>query len=459
FGSASTHAPILRCDGTINPNNGAGNDLIVNIAQGTTTITGTSTDANFRLFDITVASGATLQAPATGTVTLGLQFGTLTNNGTINLVNGTGVVNINVVNNGINYYNFSNTAGNVQFNNLTVSTSATFRPVNTGTHFLRIAGNLVNTPGTYATTNGTGLLHTTFNGSAAQTISAAQTFQNLTISNTTATVTMSGALTIASGRAMVIDANARFDLGIQNLTLTGATCTVNGFFRRGGPTTNPTLTNVNATTLVFTSTGTYEHNFTDIAGTIPTANWQAGSTCAIIGYTTNTTNPGGLSQSFHHFNWNCAAQTANINLTGLLITINGNFDINSNTGILRFTAGTTFTLNIGGNLNFNGGTVELTTATGTPTINVTGNANFNAGTFRMTAGSGNPILNVAGNFSQSGGTFDFLFTGATVGSTLNIAGNVNQTAGTITRTVGSTHICDFNLNGSANQSINFAGTI
>jgi hypothetical protein len=216
FGSSATHTPSLRCDGIINPNNGAGNDLICTFAQGTSTIFGTASDANFRLFDVNVSSGATLQGPSTGTVTLGLQFGTMTVSGTgvVNFRNGSGVVNTNIVSNGTNNYNFSNTSGTATFNNLTASTTATFRPVATGTHTLNIGGNLVNTPGTFSTSNSTGILHTTFNGTAAQSISTSATFQNLTIANTSATVTYAGGtLTIASTRVLSIAAGARLDMG------------------------------------------------------------------------------------------------------------------------------------------------------------------------------------------------------------------------------------------------------
>ena len=63
FGSVATHTPTLRCDGTINPNNGAGNDLNMTAAFGTTTISGTAANTAYRLFSLTVNNGATVQAP------------------------------------------------------------------------------------------------------------------------------------------------------------------------------------------------------------------------------------------------------------------------------------------------------------------------------------------------------------------------------------------------------------
>ena len=45
--------------------------------------------------------------------------------------------------------------------------------------------------------------------------------------------------------------------------------------------------------LMFRSGGTYQHNYTTSDGTLPTATWAAGSTCAVVGYTTYSGNPTG----------------------------------------------------------------------------------------------------------------------------------------------------------------------
>ena len=46
-------------------------------------------------------------------------------------------------------------------------------------------------------------------------------------------------------------------------------------------------------TLLFESGGTYQHNYTTTDGSLPTATWATGSTCAVVGYTTYTGNPVG----------------------------------------------------------------------------------------------------------------------------------------------------------------------
>src|ERR1017187_9165263 len=83
-----------------------------------------------------------------------------------------------------------------------------------------------------------------------------------------------------------------------------------------------------ASTLTFNSGGKYQHNFTTTAGTIPTATWNAGSTCEIIGYT-GKTKPNGLGQAFYNFTWNtpAMANAAGFGLNATLTTINGDFTI------------------------------------------------------------------------------------------------------------------------------------
>lgn len=165
----------------------------------------------------------------------------------------------------------------------------------------------------------------------------------------------------------------------------------------GNVTINGTVTNAGTITIsggawTFASGGKYQHNYTTTAGTIPTAIWSSGSTCEIIGYTTNTGTTGGLSQSFNNFIWNCTAQAADVSASGNLTTINGNFTISS-TG-----AGTN--------------AFQLST-------------------------TGSPILSIAGDYSQSGGIFQLAPTGASGNVTVNIAGNFFISAGSIRKTSGT----------------------
>lgn len=469
FGSLSTHTPTLRCDGTINPNNGAGNDLICTFAAGTSTLSGTASDANFRLFDINVSSGATLQSPSSGGVSLGLQFGTMTVNGTgvLNFRNGTGAVNVNVVNNGTNNYNFSNTGGTASFNTLTVSTGATFRPVSSGTHNLNIRGNLVNTPGTYSTANGTGILHTTFNGVIAQNISTSATFQNVTIANTSATVTLlSGTMTIASGRTLAINASSRLDLGTNGLNATGATISVDGFLRRGGAGTGA-LTGVTAANTTFNATGVYEHNFTTVAGDIPMATWSTGSLCSIIGYTTNTGGPSNMDQIFHNFLYSCPAQSSTVNLQlsngTATVETNGNFTVaNTGSGTLLLNDASNYFLTVDGNFVHSGGNLTLA-GTGGGSLFLNGNfTKSSAGTLDLKSGSGvgQVSIQLLGDFTHSAGPMTKT-SADSPGATINLVRStgtqtINQTGGTFTATTN----VNWSLgDGSTTQTVLFASNL
>ncbi len=81
---------VFQMDGILDPNPGASRNLNFVIASGTTYIHGSGGGASnplFRFYNLTVDNGATLQAmPTSGTnCTFELQYGTLTNNGTIDL--------------------------------------------------------------------------------------------------------------------------------------------------------------------------------------------------------------------------------------------------------------------------------------------------------------------------------------------------------------------------------------
>jgi hypothetical protein len=272
---------------------------------------------------------------------------------------------------------------------------------------LKLGGNWTNS-GTF-TANSRAVY---FNGTAAQNINATATFAYLFISNTTATVTAASAVTATA--SLTVDANARLNMATFGLTLTGSTSTINGFLRRG-QTTDGALTGVSATTLTFSSTGTYEHNFTTTAGTIPTATWSSGSICSVIGYTSTSVtfnSLSGLGQSFSNFTWNCPSQSVSINLLGLLTTVNGNFDLTST------------------------GTSSITYNTGTPaapTLTIGGNCTIN-GSINMNNGTSTPTFLIAGNFSHTGGTISRGGTGVTTVTFNKASGTqtITQSGGSIT---------------------------
>ena len=171
-------------------------------------------------------------------------------------------------------------------------------------------------------------------------------------------------ITIQSGHNVTITANQKADQLVVSsggtLTLnsgvtltvsngTGTDMTVNGTFVNAGTVTIRTGSAIN-----FSSTGKYQHNFTATAGTIPTATWSSGSTCEIIGYTSNPTAPSGI-QAFSNFTWNCPSQSNDIRLGGALTTISSNFNVISTGSKSLQLAAANSTLSVGGGLTISGG--------------------------------------------------------------------------------------------------------
>ncbi|MFN0158707.1 MAG: invasin domain 3-containing protein [Bacteroidota bacterium] len=260
-------------------------------------------------------------------------------------------------------------------------------------------------------------------------------------------VAAAGQVNVDSGRTMTI-ANG-----------SGTDFTVNGTLNNAG-----TITTTG--TLAFTSTGLYQHNFKTTAGTIPTATWNAGSTCEIIGYTTNTTGPGGLAQAFSNFTWNAPNQTGIISAGGNLATVNGTFLVaNTGTGTFRLTTGST-TINLNGDFQLVGGTLAIAGGSGSPNVNVAGTTTITGGTLVMSENTGIGGLNVNGNFSHTAGTITETSSGSgairfsKAGVQSYIGGGTM--ANTINYTVNSGSTLNLGtqaLTGSGNYTLSSGGTL
>lgn len=200
-----------------------------------------------------------------------------------------------------------------------------------------------------------------------------------------------------------------------------------------------------------TVSGTYDHNIN--AGTIPTATWNSGSTCRVTG--TTTTVPLGLTQTFHHFTWDCAAQVSpTLILGGNLATVNGNLRVANTNGNKQITLGGntigfTGALAIGGSLLVESGRVQLG-GTGTYTVTIGDDFNVSA-TSQIPNPPGAPVtinnvilsssatVNVTVNedvIISGNGRFNML-TASGAQSNLNIKGDLLLTNGTFMRDVAS----------------------
>ena len=191
------------------------------------------------------------------------------------------------------------------------------------------------------------------------------------------TVDVAGALNIVSNAPVIVESG-----GVLK-TEQGGTYAVNG-------------------TLTFNSGGKYQHNYTTGAGTIPTATWNSGSACEVIGFTTDTATLAGAGQSFYHFTWNCPNQTSIVPLGGTIPTaVNGDFTwVSTGTGEVRLSNNNSPTSNISGDLNLLAGRLTLANGNGRVTLNVAGNVSITGGTL-----SNNPAS------SNGGGLINFVKAG------------------------------------------------
>jgi hypothetical protein len=251
----------------------------------------------------------------------------------------------------------------------------------------------------------------------------------ITYSGTGSTGSIAGTVEVTSATGSTTANTFNFTGGTTPVT------TVTGTLANGqsGGTGVPVITGT-AATLVFTSTGIYQHKFTTSAGSIPTATWSTGSTVQILGYTTNTSNPGTIAQTFSNFTWNCINQgTTNISLGGNLPTaVNGTFTLASTgaSGSLRLGASTTNTLVVG-NYTQTGGILDLSSGTGSGTIKVAGIFNQSAGTLTE-SGTGTANTIEFNGTSNQAVTF-----GGTLSNTLSY--RINNNAGiTLTGTMAVT---------------------
>jgi hypothetical protein len=178
--------------------------------------------------------------------------------------------------------------------------------------------------------------------------------------------------------------------------------------------------------LVFRGNSTYMHS--QNGGIIPLATWDANSNCTITGVTNLAPQIPPATQPFKNFIWNCSSQISNINLSGQLMSIAGDFSASStNNHSLILCSDTEGSLEVAGDLHgtgsskifitngaaagmvtvrdlvLAGGTLYICGSVGTGTLNVERNCSITGGTLNMSSGNAEGVLNIAGDFSHTGG--------------------------------------------------------
>jgi hypothetical protein len=204
-------------------------------------------------------------------------------------------------------------------------------------------------------------------------------------------------------------------------------------------------------TLTFNSGGTYQHNYATAAGTIPTATWNTGSSCQIIGYTSDSLTLAGANQSFYNFVWNCPNQTNQVPLGGSIpTTVNGDFTVISTgtgAGEIRLSNNNSPTSNITGNLNLQGGKLTLASpGKGMVKLYVSGNVLISPGAilnnFTNQAGTNFGVI----HFAKGAGTQTFTNGGS-------ITGPINWVVDSGSTLYGGTSVLESNLTLAAGGQI------
>lgn len=358
------------------------------------------------------------------------------------------------------------TAGTITHGgNLTILTGATIT---------RVAGNFATAPTfagtvsvTYANTAATLNTDVELPSMSVTTLSTAGGSQGVFLTSNTSV----GTLTVSGGN-FTVNATKTLTIGTAATIGSGKTLQIDG------TVINSTATAWTQTGATITVNGLYQHNVN--SGTIPTATWNTGSTCEVLGTTSAAPAAASLGQLFHNFTWNCVGMTsASINLQdalGLLSggtrSISGNFTI-ANTSptagrVLRLYAGTTnASFSVGGDFIINNANARFEFSNGNATnsvLTIGGNFNMSNGSFAAnTSGNLSVIFTgVSKTFTQGGGTLDNALVNWKINSSASFSlGSNFPTASSRTLTIDGTIDCGatYGLTGSGTVSVSNGGLL
>jgi len=358
----------------------------------------------------------------------------------------------------------------------------------TGTARTADASDILIVDGAGSTPGSGGACAITISGStAAISVGALRVTSGTTLTLTSSiaakTITITGAagedFEITSGSGLIINNTTAVNAVAITFSGTSLTGTIAGTLTVGGLNTNSfaTSTGVVVTvsgtgvvncgssnlgtvtgtvaTLKFASGATYNHLYNNNAGTIPTADWNTGSTVIATSYTNFLVPAGVTTQTLGNFTYGFTATTGGNMFATSTVSIGGNFNISS-TGTGTLALLTTGTLNVGGNLIISAGTVQQGSTSGTATVNVTGNVSVNGGSFSVRPVSGLSNLNVTGNIALTGGTLELTNNVSGI-TTIKVGGNFTQTGGSLTVPVAGVPLIEFN--GTAAQTCTVTSTL
>ena len=350
-----------------------------------------------------------------------------------------------------------------------------------GDYRSKVSGNW-STAGTWETYNGSAWVNAVSAPSSANNVINIQNGHTVTLtSNVTAdqlTIDAGGILVINSTRTLTINNGTGTDFTINGTLNNSGTLSQNGALVNNGTLLNSSTITLNAGASMTNGAGSfYQH--AQNGGTIPSATWNATSTCNITGVT--GTMPTNINQNYGNLTWNCTGQTATFAFNSNL-SIQGDFNlISTSANRLALTDGfTSRTFTVGGNYVQSGGEFRLTDGWSGGTLNTTGSLSISAGTLLGNNSNGTSTFSIGGNLNISGSATliqvssgfnstmtisgDVSITGGTLrmsessgNATLNVAGHFTHTGGTISETGSGTGAIVFN--GSVQQNYTSGGTI
>lgn len=240
---------------------------------------------------------------------------------------------------------------------------------------------------------------------------------------------------------LTIESGALVDVTDGTLTVadgTGDDMVVNGTLKLTQPASIITTGNI-----VFKSGGLYQHDIKTGTTRIPSATWETGSTCEIIGYTTGgAMSNAGYDQNFYNFTWNCPSQTSELNLAGTLTNIAGDFTVtHTGSSNLRL-IGSATTITVSGNLNIGtNGELNMSGTNSKATINVSGNVNIQGLLTELSTETGSGLIHFVGtnqtltavdNSITNSVDFEVDCSSVTLMSNVALPANLKLTAGWLT---------------------------
>ena len=268
------------------------------------------------------------------------------------------------------------------------------------------------------------------NGSAIQYGSSLELRGSTGSGTRSMTIAFSG-----SGRTMNIEGTLIVtdigEGGVYNATnsLTTVASSIVAYLRNRGSIVST------ATNLRFNLGGVYVHEFTDDAGTIPTATWGTGSECHITGYTDpgDGTTPGGLGQSFKMFQWDCPDQVDPCLAWASSMQVDHYYVRSTGSSYIYLADGSNLTLSLG-TLFVLGGELRLTRGDGNATLTA-GQLYVDGGVLNIDAGNGGSVINLQWSYQHYSGTITETGSGSVSVVFVDSNNHAFFSGGTVTNTV------------------------